>query len=89
MPISTAAAIDLTDEERAVLESWVRRPTSAQAAAVTIQVGSGLRERPTAASTRFTSRGGLPMFADYDEIVEPARAGSILDPPECDARARA
>ena len=34
MPIPTAAAIELTDEERAELERWARRPTSAQALAV-------------------------------------------------------
>src|SRR2546429_2253184 len=38
MPIPTAAAIELTDEERAVLEGWVRRRTSAQALAVRARI---------------------------------------------------
>jgi hypothetical protein len=34
MPIPTAVSIELTDEERAVLESFTRRHTSAQALAL-------------------------------------------------------
>ena len=34
MPIPAAVAIELSDEERAVLEGWARRPTSAQAMAL-------------------------------------------------------
>ena len=34
MPIPAAAVIELTDEERAALERWARRPSSAQALAL-------------------------------------------------------
>jgi transposase len=38
MPIPSAVAIELTDEERAVLESWTRRHTSAQALALRARI---------------------------------------------------
>jgi transposase len=38
MPIPTAVAIELTDEERALLESWTRRRTSAQALALRARI---------------------------------------------------
>jgi transposase len=38
MPIPSAVAIELTDEERSVLESWTRRHTSAQALALRARI---------------------------------------------------
>jgi transposase len=38
MPIPSAVVIELTDEERAVLESWTRRRTSAQALALRARI---------------------------------------------------
>jgi transposase len=38
MPIPTAVAIELSDEERGVLESWTRRRTSAQALALRARI---------------------------------------------------
>ena len=38
MPIPTAVSIELTDEERAVLEGWTRRRTSAQALALRARI---------------------------------------------------
>jgi transposase len=51
MPIPTAVAIELTDDERAVLESWTRRRTSAQALA--------LRARIVLAAARGSSNGEI------------------------------
>ncbi len=38
MPIPTAVLIELTDDERSVLESWTRRHTSAQALALRARI---------------------------------------------------
>ena len=38
MPIPSAVVIELTDEERSVLESWTRRHTSAQALALRARI---------------------------------------------------
>jgi transposase-like protein len=38
MPIPTAVSIELTDDERSVLESWTRRRTSAQALALRARI---------------------------------------------------
>ena len=38
MPIPFAVAIELTDEERVVLEGWTRRRTSAQALALRARI---------------------------------------------------
>ena len=38
MPIPTAVSIELSDEERAVLEGWTRRYTSAQALALSARI---------------------------------------------------
>ena len=51
MPIPTAVSIELTDEERAVLEGWTRRRKSAQALALRARIvlmapeGCGLTPR--------------------------------------------
>ena len=41
MPIPTAVAIELTDEERGRLEAWSRRPTTAQALALRSRIVLG------------------------------------------------
>lgn len=38
MPIPSAVVIELSDEERAVLEGWTRRRTSAQALALRARI---------------------------------------------------
>jgi len=38
MPIPTAVAIELSDDERGLLESWTRRRTSAQALALRARI---------------------------------------------------
>jgi hypothetical protein len=38
MPVPAAAAIELSDGERATLEGWARRPSSAQALALRSQI---------------------------------------------------
>jgi len=38
MPIPSAVLIELSDEERAVLEGWTRRRTSAQALALRARI---------------------------------------------------
>lgn len=46
MPIPSAVSIELTDDERAVLEGWTRRRTSAQALAlrarIVLMAGQGI-----------------------------------------------
>src|SRR3954462_14062650 len=53
MPIPVARAIDLTDEERAQLEAWTRRPTSARALAersrIVLLAAAGLNNTEIAA----------------------------------------
>src|SRR4051795_6501632 len=53
MPIPVARAIDLTDEERAQLEAWTRRPTSARALAersrIVLLAANGLNNTEIAA----------------------------------------
>lgn len=54
MPIPTAVSIELSDEERAVLESWTRRRTSAQALAlrarIVLMAAEGLWSNPDSSS---------------------------------------
>jgi hypothetical protein len=72
MPIPTAVSIELTDDERSVLESWTRRRTSAQALAlrarIVLMAAEGLWSNGEIAEA-------LAGFAaDGHEVAQPVRS---------------
>src|SRR5215208_6233146 len=81
MPIPAAVAVGLSDEERAALERWARRPTSAQALAlrarIVLAAADGLTNSEIArqlAITRPTVTKWRSRFAEY-------RLEGLLDEP--------
>ena len=62
MPIPVAAAIELTEDERAQLEAWARRRTSAQGLAqrsrIVLAAAEGLKNTEIAAAARGDAADG-------------------------------
>jgi transposase len=84
MPIPAAVAVELSDEERAALERWARRPTSAQALAlrarIVLAAADGLTNSEIArrlAITRPTATKWRSRFAEYrlDGLLDEPRPG--------------
>jgi transposase len=84
MPIPAAVAVELSDEERAALERWARRPTSAQALAlrarIVLAAADGLTNSEIArrlAITRPTVTKWRSRFAEYrlDGLLDERRPG--------------
>ena len=73
MPVPVAAAIELTDDERARLEAWARRRTSAQALAlrsrIVLAAAEGLK------NTEIAQRLGV-IAADGHQVAQPVRRAS-------------
>src|SRR4051812_40855452 len=81
MPIPVARAIDLTDEERAQLEAWTRRPTSARALAqrsrIVLLAADGLRNSEIA--ERLGT--GRPMVTKWRNRFAEQRLDGLTDEP--------
>jgi transposase len=81
MPIPTAAAVELTDEERAVLEGWVRRRTSAQALAVRARIVLAAAEGDT--NSEIAGRLGIarPTVTKWRNRFAEHRLDGLTDEP--------
>lgn len=81
MPIPVAAAIELTDEERAQLEAWARRRTSAQGLAmrsrIVLAAAEGLK------NTEIAERLGItrPMVTKWRNRFAEHRLDGLTDEP--------
>ena len=88
MPIPVAAAIELSDDERAQLEAWARRRTSAQALASV--PGSCWRAAEGLKNTEIGERLGVsrPMVTKWRNRFAEHRLDGLLDEPRPGRRAR-
>ncbi|MFZ0377764.1 MAG: IS630 family transposase [Solirubrobacteraceae bacterium] len=81
MPIPSAVVIELTDEERSVLESWTRRHTSAQALALRARIvlaAAGLVTNGEIAESLGVSR---PTVTKWRNRFAERRLEGLLDEP--------
>ena len=81
MPIPSAVVIELTDEERSVLESWTRRHTSAQALALRARIvlaAAGLLTNGEIAESLGVSR---PTVTKWRNRFAKRRLEGLLDEP--------
>src|SRR5512140_1596310 len=81
MPIPSAVVIELTDEERAVLESWTRRRTSAQALALRARIvlaAAGCLTNGEIAASLGISR---PTVTEWRKRFAERRLEGLLDDP--------
>jgi transposase len=81
MPIPAAAVIELTDEERAALERWARRPSSAQALALRSRIVLGAARGRS--NTELAGRLGVsrPTVSKWRGRFAEYRLDGLLDEP--------
>jgi transposase len=81
MPIPAAAVIELTDEERAALERWARRPSSAQALALRSRIVLDAAEGGS--NTEIAKRLGIsrPTVTKWRSRFADLRLDGLLDEP--------
>jgi transposase len=81
MPIPAAVAIELSDEEREVLEGWARRPTSAQALALRSRIVLAAAEGDS--NTGIARRLGItrPTVTKWRGRFAEYRLDGLLDEP--------
>jgi transposase len=81
MPIPVAVAIELSDEERAALERWARRPSSAQALALRSRIVLGAAEGRS--NTEIAKRLGIsrPTVTKWRLRFADDRLDGLLDEP--------
>jgi transposase len=81
MPSSVAVAIELSDEERARLEAWARRRTTAQALAQRSRIVLLAAEGLTNTEIAQRLGTGRPMITKWRNRFAEQRLGGLLDEP--------
>jgi transposase len=81
MPIPSAVVIELTDEERSVLESWTRRHTSAQALALRARIVLGAAGSLTNGEIAASLGVSRPTVTKWRNRFATRRLEGLLDEP--------
>jgi transposase len=81
MPIPSAVVIELTDEERSVLESWTRRHTSAQALALRARIVLGAAGSLTNGEIAESLGVSRPTVTKWRNRFAQQRLEGLLDEP--------
>ena len=86
MPVPVAAAIELTDDERACLQAWVRRTTSAQGLARRSRIVLGAADGLS--NTQIAGRVGVsrPTVTKWRGRFAERRLEGLVDEPRSRSR---